>query len=149
LGNERKAISNIVAVLMLIMISLSGGVLLYTYAAGLMGPLQGAQPQQSYLEHVALEYYDWTNLQLQIRIRNVGNRNIQISDVFISGTIVSSLTWDLSNCPGGSLPVQSSCLIQITPPSALTLESGVAYPVSFVSSTGSKTSFSVVYGQTG
>jgi hypothetical protein len=143
---------------MLIMISVSGAALLYTYASGLLGPLQGAQGQQNYLEHIALEYYNWQTNPLQIRIRNVGSHSIQIQDIFISGIMVNpnSITWGVAGdvCQGQSgfpLLVQSSCLVQIAPPSSFTASAqlGVAYSVSFVSSTGTKTSFSVIYGQTG
>ena len=147
----RKGISNVVAAMLLILISVSGATLLYTYASGVFGPLQGAQPQQSYMEQVALEYYNWTGpnpAPLQIRMRNVGSASILIKDVFISGTIVpaTSISWG-AQCTNGVLSVQSSCLVTLPAPSALT--PGVAYSVSFVSSTGGKTTFSLIYQQSG
>jgi hypothetical protein len=147
----RRAISNVIAVMLLLLISVTGATILYVYASGIFGSLQGAQPQQSYMEHIALEYYDWTTSPLQIRIRNVGSANILIKDVFISGTIVTSITWGQGNdtCQNAFLPVRSSCLVQIVPPVSLTFQPGVAYSVSFVSSTGGKTTFSAIYGQTG
>jgi hypothetical protein len=148
----RKALSNIIAVLLLIMTSVAGSAILYAYASGLFGSLQGAHPQQSYTEHLAMEYYNWTNPQLlSIRIRNVGSQNILIEDVFISGTLVANVTWGVppDTCQNGYLPVQSSCLVQVIPPSGLTFQTGVAYSVSFASSAGGRTSFSVVYGMSG
>jgi hypothetical protein len=154
----RRGLSNVIAVMLLILISTTGAAILYAYASGIFGSLQGGQPQQSYLEHIALEYYNWTNPSLlQIRVRNVGSANILIKDVFISGTIVTANTTYLGVPPDqcqnpGSLPVQSSCLVQIVPPNGLILsffQPGTAYSVTFVSSTGGKTSFSVVYEQSG
>lgn len=152
----RRAISNVIAVMLLLLIAVTGTAIFYVYASGIFGLLQGAQPQQSYMEHIALEYYNWTassNFLLQIRIRNVGSANILIKDIFISGTNVTRITWGQGNdtCQTAflSLPIRSSCLVIITPPSSLTFQSGVAYSVSFVSSTGGKTTFSPIYGQTG
>jgi FlaG/FlaF family flagellin (archaellin) len=152
----RRAISNVIAVMLLLLIAVTGASIFYVYASGIFGLLQGAQPQQSYMEHIALEYYDWTASPLQIRIRNVGSANILVKDVFISGTIVtsSSITWGTTGdpcqtaSPLGSIAVSTSCWIKIIPPSSLTFQSGVAYSVSFVTSTGGKTTFSVIYGQT-
>lgn len=143
--------------MLLIIISTTGATMLYAYASGIFGSLQAGQPQQSYLEHIALEYYDWTNpTLLQIRVRNVGSANILIKDVFISGTIVTAanITWGVQGdqcyiTKNGSLPVQSSCLVQLVPPKGLAFQPGTAYSLSFVSSTGGKTDFSVVYDQTG
>jgi len=149
----RRAISNVIAVMLLLLISVTGATILYVYASGIFGSLQGAQPQQSYEEHIALEYYNWTTSPLQIRIRNVGSANILFKDVFISGTIVTSsnVIWGKGNdtCQNGFLAVGSSCLVTIPTPSSITsLTPGVAYSVTFVSSTGGKTTFSAIYGQT-
>jgi hypothetical protein len=143
--------------MLLVVISVTGSAILYAYASGIFGSLQGVQPQQSYMEHIALEYYDWTNpvVGLKIRVRNVGSADILIKDVFIFGTIVpaASITWGIAPDPcqnqNGFLRVQSSCLVTLPTPSGLTFQPGVAYSVSFVSSTGGKTSFSVVYQQSG
>lgn len=135
---------------MLIAISVTGSFLLYAYAAGVFGSLQAGQPKQSYMDQIALEFYDWTDPSvLKLQVRNVGSANIQIVDIVISGTIVTTVTW--GTCTSGSLPVQASCFIQLTTPGSLlpTLRSGYAYSVSIITSSGGKISFSAVYQQTG
>ena len=143
---RRAAISNIIAVLMLTMISVTAASILYVYSTGLFGSLQAPPPQDSYLEHIAMEYYNWTSSQLNIRVRNVGSARIKIVQIYISGTSVAS--WQSPDCPSiqsGYLNVQSSCLVQIAPPVGLTLTGGIAYSVSFATASGGQTTFSLTY----
>ena len=75
----RKGISELVAALIMVMIVMAGAIIVYVYSSGMLGSLQGAQPQQGqYTNQIALEYYDWTRtlsptLQtLKLTLRNVG-----------------------------------------------------------------------------
>lgn len=153
----RRGLSNIIAVMFLIVISVTGSFVLYAYASGIFGQLQAAQPKQSYTDQIALEFYDWTDSSsthtLKLQIRNVGSTNIQIVDIFISGTRVINVTWGTppDTCNGGYLPVQRGCYVQLTTPVSLisSLRAGFAYPVSFITSSGAKVSFSAVFEQTG
>ena len=142
----RKGLSNVIAVLLLILTAVSGGVILYIYSSGLMGSLQGVQPQQSYLDQIAIEYYDWTAGVLKVQLRNVGTRNIVIVDVFIVGYKVQNMIW--GTCQNG-LPVQASCLLQLTPPSAVVLQTGIAYSVVIATKAGTMINFEAVFGQSG
>jgi len=144
--HARKGLSNVIAVMMLILISISGAMLLYVYASGLMGSLQGGAPQQGYMDQLSLEFYDWTNTAaLKLQIRNVGATNVVVVDIFMSGTKVTSVNWGA--CPNGSISVQASCLITLTPPASVQLQPGVAYSIVFVTSTGGKANFSAIDAQ--
>jgi hypothetical protein len=150
LAHRRKGISQIIAAMFMISLAVAGALIVYVYSTGLLGTLQGAKPQQSFADQLALEYYDWTNTtNLKMQVRNVGSSNMVIKEIFIYGSNITKITWGMppNTCPNGNMPVQAACLIQLTPPTGLT--NGTAYPVVFVTSTGTTIRFSAIYGQTG
>ena len=147
----RRGVSNIIAVMILVAISVTGSLLFYAYVSGVFGQLQGAQPKQAYMDQIALEFYDWTTSTLKVQIRNVGSSNIRIVSVYIAGKNVTNIVWGNSpdTCTGGNLPVQKGCYIELTKPTALALQPGFSYPITLITYSGAKISFSAVYTQTG
>lgn len=145
----KRAVSQTVAAMMMLALTVSGFIILYAYAVGLFGSLQGGGPQQPFVDNIALEYFDWTDKTgvLKMQIRNVGSSNIIIKDVFIAGNLTTGITWGTApnTCPSGNLPVQAACLVQLPCPSGLT--NGMAYSVVFVTSSGAQMSFRVTKGQ--
>ena len=89
--SSRKGASEVIAAMLLIVITVAASVLLYAYVSGLMGRLQGVAVQQQYIEEVTLEYYDWTTITngqlspLKLTLRNVGVAQVTMSDFFIAG----------------------------------------------------------------
>lgn len=82
----RSEASEIIAAMLLIVIMVAVAVLMYAYASGLMGRLQGATISQPYLEHVSLDYYNWSSLStLTLTLRNVGVAKVTMSDFFVAG----------------------------------------------------------------
>ena len=146
----KKAISEVLGALLMITITVSAFTLFYLYSVGLFGQLQGAQPQQVYVDKIALEFYDWTTpAQLKMEIRNVGSSNIIIKAVYIASNNVTTITWGSppNTCTSGILPVQASCLLQLTAPSGLTV--GVAYSVIIATARGGQIRLSATVGQIG
>lgn len=141
--------------MLLIVITVAAAVLLYVYASGLMGRLQGVAVQQPYLEDVALEYYDWTTITngqlspLKLTLRNVGVAKVTMSDFFIAGVRnTTALTFGSGcNSPRGILAVQASCLVSFPMPSGFTATSGNAYIVKIVTIDGAILSYSCIAGQ--
>ena len=95
----KKGIAEIVAVLLLILITVAGATILYVYSSGLLGSLQGAQPQKSYAQVITVEYYDWTAAgngndltlhTLKIAIRNVGSGIAVLSEFFVAGVKITA-----------------------------------------------------------
>lgn len=97
----KKGIAEYVAVLLLIIITVAGATILYVYSSGLLGSLQGAQPQKPYSQMISVEYYDWTTTAnpqtsdttlhyLTLTIRNVGSGIAVLSEFFVSGVKITA-----------------------------------------------------------
>lgn len=156
--SSRKGASEVIAAMLLIAITVAAAVLMYAYASGLMGRLQGVAIQQPYLEQVALDYYDWSGTSpcsssitiLCLTLRNVGVAKLAMSDFFIAGIRnTTDLTFGaVCNSPQqGVLAVQSSCLLKFPVPSGFTPTPGVAYNVKIVTRDGAILSYSCIAGQ--
>jgi len=156
--SSRKGASEIIAAMLLIVITVAASILLYAYVSGLMGRLQGVSVQQPYLEQVALDYYDWSGTStcspsitiLCLTLRNVGVAKVTMSDFFIAGTRnTTGLTFGAGcNSPQrGVLAVQSSCVLTFPVPSGFTPTPGVAYNVKIVTKDGAILSYSCIAGQ--
>ncbi len=146
--SSRKGASEVIAALLLILITVAAAVLLYGYVSGLMGGLLGGAVQQPYLEQVTLDYYDWTTLSaLKLTIRNVGvtKLNIVAADYFINGQLIASPTIACGTFTASALIPQGSCLVTLTSPSGLI--SGVAYSVKIATKEGAIFSYSCIAGQ--
>lgn len=144
-----KGVSEVVAAMLLITITVSASVIFYVYSSGLLGSLQGSQPQSGqYANQITLEYYDWTTLtSLNLTLRNVGSGLASIAAYYVNGVKVTpsggctSLT---------TLNPQTSCAVKLTIPAALngqTVVPGVAYLVKVVTVDGGIFAYSCVAGQ--
>jgi hypothetical protein len=146
----------VIAAMLLIVISVAASVLLYVYASGLMGQLQGVALRQPYLEQISLDYYDWspslspTLSKLDLTLRNVGVAKITMADFFIAGARnTTALTFGTAcNVPRGVLDVQALCVVTFPVPGGFTPISGLAYSVKIVSKDGTIFSFSCIAGHT-
>ncbi len=146
--SSRKGVSEIIAALLMITITVAGATLLYVYVEGLMGSLQ-TNVSQPYSEQLSLDYYDWTNTNsLKLTLRNVGPVQISLADFFIAGAQnTTSLTFGGGcNSPRGVLPVQTSCAVTFPVPAGFTVKSGVAYTVKIVAKDGTIFSYSCIAG---
>jgi hypothetical protein len=153
-----KGASEVIAAMLLIVITVAASVLMYAYVSGLMGRLQGVAVQQSFLDQVALDYYDWSGASkcstsinvLCLTVRNVGVGKVAMSDFFIAGTRnTTDLTFGAGcNSPQqGSLGVGSSCVLTFPVPSGFAPTAGVAYNVKIVTSDGAILSYSCIAGK--
>lgn len=147
--SSRKGIAEIIAAMLLILITLSAAILLGVYASGLMGHIM-VQQSQPYNEQLTLDYYNWpTNPgSLKITVRNDGLATITLADFFVQGLPENTAGFTFANCPSNPyvLPVQTSCTITIPAPSGLTVTQGTAYTVKLVSKDGAVFTFSCIYG---
>lgn len=142
---SRRGTSEIIAVMLLIVITVTASIMMYVYVSGLMGRLQGIATRQPYIERVALEYYDWTNPStLKLTLRNVGAATVVMSDFFINGVSQSQ-----SGCTGNLAPQSGVCTATITPAGPiLPIQMGTTYIVKIVTNDGAVFSYSCVPGQT-
>ena len=151
LASSRRGLSEVIAALLVVGITISAGTLFAVYASGLMGSIMHPT-SQPYTEQLALDYYTWpcpsSCNALVITIRNDGAATITISDYFIQGVQLTLTSSNLgSNCPTASLPevltVQSTCTMTFP---VTTVTSGVAYIVKLVAKDGTIFTFSCIAG---
>ena len=144
---NNRAVSNIIAALLLIAIAVAAAVLLYVFSIGLLGSLGSSGGQQT-KEQVIMEAYSWPSGctgPIVLTLRNVGPATVDLgtaaghADFFVNGLLASGSGGATSVAPGASttvtLPVPSfSCV------------SGAAYPLKIVTPTGGVFSYLVIAG---
>lgn len=134
---KRKAVSPVIATLLMIAIAVAAAILVYVWSMGLVGTLQGTGGQQT-REQLILEAYDATGSTWTLYMRNVGPTNSTISAVYVEGTPVT-VGGTTSLTPGASGTVTLTNLPSTT--------SGAAYTVKIVTSSGAVFSYSVIAGR--
>jgi len=162
LPSSRRGVSEIIAALLVVCITVSAGTLLAAYASGVMGRLQ-TTVTQPYTKQLTLEYYSWldcppgstcsgttcsgTSSQCPtLTIRNDGAASITLADYFMQGIQITPVSPDTCPSAPSALAVQSSCTLTFPIPSSLTVTSGLAYTVKFVANDGTIFTFSIIAG---
>jgi hypothetical protein len=152
-GFTNKAVSQVIAALLLIAISVAAAVLVYVFSIGLLGSLQSSGGQQA-KQQVIMEAYNWGAVtggtgDLTMTLRNVGPSGVEFADAFINGQTATPGTTGTSAChfndPNNILDVGSSCQMVLTP--AFAPSGGVAYTIKVVTVDGAVFSYSAIYGQ--
>ena len=138
---NRKAVSPVIATLLMIAIAVAAAILVYVWSMGLIGGLQTGGGQQV-REQIMLDEYVWTTeSSISGIVRNVGNAKVEIASVYVEGhnaDFTASTMDPLSTTP-----------LSITGISDFTPTSGVAYTLKIVTRTGGVFSFSVIFGHGG
>ena len=111
---SNRAVSNIIAALLLIAIAVAAAVLLYVFSFGLLGSLGSSGGQQT-KEQVVMEAYTWSTGctgTLTLTLRNVGPAAVNLgtaagdADFFVNGVQITGGTGGTTNVtPGGSTQV--------------------------------------------
>ena len=142
---NNKAVSQVIAALLLIAIAVAAAILLYVFSIGLLGSLGSGGGQQT-KEQLIMEAYNWNfgtpPGTITITLRNVGPAAIDaaITDVFVNGIAAGGL---IGGC-AVTLNPGDSCSDTITPVG--TFISGAAYPLKLVTPSGGVFSYSVIAG---
>jgi flagellin-like protein len=139
---NNRAVSQVIAALLLIAIAVAAAILVYVFSIGLLGSLQGGGGQQV-KEQLIMEAYTWGGTPLTLTIRNVGTANVVVSDVFVNGITQTFVMG--GGCATTTISVQTSCTLAIAAPGTVT--SGVAYPIKIVTGDGAVFSYSAIDGQ--
>ena len=138
---NNRAVSQVIAALLLIAIAVAAAVLVYVFSIGLLGSLQGGGGQQV-KQQLIVEAYDWGTLNsLKLNARNVGTAGVTLASVYVNGTASAFTT----SCVNKIVPVQSTCLI--TAPLTTPGVAGVAYVVKIITLDGAVFSYSAIAGQ--
>ena len=139
---SKKAVSPVIATLLMIAVAVAASVIVYVWSAGLLGTLMGGGGSQV-KEQLIIEAYNWNSpTSLVLSIRNVGSASVTVSKVYVAGT---SMTF--SGAPTNDIPVGSVVVFTVTISGISGL--GVAYPIKVVTQTGGVFSFSAILGSTG
>jgi flagellin-like protein len=139
---NRKAVSPVIATLLMIAIAVAAAILVYVWSMGLVGTLQGTGGQQT-REQLIMEAYDATSsTSWKLYIRNVGPASISVTAVYVEGVPAA-----FSLNPTGPISPGKSANLTVTVPASLTLASGAAYTAKIVTSSGAVFSYSVIYGR--
>ena len=143
---NNRAVSAVIATLLLIAIAVAAAIIVYVFSIGLLGGLQTSGGQQV-KQQVIMEAFDWTSAggTLTVTLRNVGPAKVQFQDYFINGALVTTLSGSCGYSGGTStLNVGKSCTETLTPPT--TASAGVAYVIKAVSIDGAVFSYSAIAG---
>jgi len=151
--SSRKGISEILAALLVVCITVSAATLLAAYASGLMGSLQ-TKVTQPYTEQLTLEYYNWNTLtSLSVDFRNTGaaTLNLQTADYYVGGIKMATPTVGTGGCtPSGqtwsALAPVGACPITVTISGLGTINSGIAYVLKIVLTDGATFTFFCIAG---
>ena len=136
---NRKAVSPVIATLLMIAIAVAAAILVYVWSMGLIGGLQTGGGQQV-REQIEMDEYVWTSgTSVTLYLRNVGNAKIDVAAVYVEGH---------PGTPSGttSLDPLASGTVTCGSITGFTPVSGVAYTLKVVTKTGGVFSFSIVYG---
>jgi flagellin-like protein len=145
---NNRAVSAVIATLLLIAIAVAAAIVVYVFSMGLLGGLQTSGGQQV-RQQVIMEAYNWANIAnpVSLTLRNVGPAQVQFADWFINGVSVTTGaggTCITGGTPAGTLAVGTSCQVTLTAPAGTT--SGTAYNIKIVTVNGGVFSFSAIAG---
>lgn len=139
-----RAVSNILAALILLAVAVAAAVLVYVFAIGLIGSLQTSGGQQL-LHQLRLEAYDWSACcpgTLILHVRNTRASDVVVAAVYLNGLPVD---FDLGPCTQG-IPVQQTCRITINNFGGA-ITPGTSYVVKIVTADGAIFTYSAIAGR--
>jgi len=148
---DKRAVSNIIAALLLIAIAVAAAILLYVFAIGLLGSLGSSGGTQT-KEQVIMEAYSWSGTTITVTLRNVGSatENLGAADYFVNGVKVTSAVAGSVCTNISTVTPTQNCQVVLTPAqSAGSLTVGAAYSLKVVTPTGGVFSYSVMDGGSG
>jgi len=139
------AVSQVIAALLLIAITVAAAVLLYTFSVGLLGSLETIGGQQM-SEQLMLEAYSWSPGVITGSFKNVGSSPIPMgqADVFVNGMTAGHPG---GACAGLTLTPQQGCGFIIATTGAYAM--GTMYSMKVVTPVGGVFTYAITYSGTG
>lgn len=157
----RKAVSPIIATLLLIAIAVAAGIIVYVYVNSLAGGLTqgGGQQVSDQLQMDAYVYISGGSGSLTITIRDVGSSTVQVSSIFFDGTLAgtinsvagSTCSPTATSSPYGTCAPGQTLTMKMTtiPAGVQTAASGTSHTIKILTATGGTSTFTVIAGRTG
>jgi len=136
---SKKAVSPVIATLLMIAVAVAAAVIVYVWSAGLLGTLMGGGGAQV-KEQLIIEAYSWPDGgALTLYVRNTGSSSVTIDKVYVGGSS-GSIGSQSAIAPAGTTSVTVSGVGGVA---------GTAYTIKIVTKTGGVFSFSCIYGSSG
>jgi len=139
---NRKGISPIIAVLLLVIIAVAAAVLTYLWVLGYIGTVQQQGGTESLQERIKIEGVTISGGSVtSVYVRNIGDVNAEVADAYLIDPSGSSTRCDVADTllsPGDLSPIDTSgCGFSVT--------SGETYVIKVVTTTGAEASYSFTY----
>jgi len=135
---SKKAVSPVIATLLMIAVAVAASVIVYVWSAGLLGTLMGGGGAQT-KEQLILEAYDWTGANLVLYVRNVGSTDVTLAAIYVAGEQEPATN---------VIAVKTGVQVTLTGLTA-TYTSGTAYTIKMITVTGGVFSFTCINGSSG
>jgi flagellin-like protein len=135
---SRKAVSPVVATVILVLISVVAGVMLWLWVSGFTSAATAQQP--ALYERIKIEAVNATGNTVNVTIRNVGSTTVNITSLYVlsaSGILIAANTTVNTSIPPGSVGYATV--------SGVTYNSGYACTVRVVTKNGVEASYSFVW----
>jgi flagellin-like protein len=141
---NRRAVSPVIATLLMIAIAVASGTLVYVWSMGIVGTLQSSGGQQT-KQQLMMEAYKATDTTAgstwTFNLRNPGSATLTVAAVYVNG---ESCTITPST-PPFTLGPSSAAPLVVTVASGLV--QGVGYPVKIITVDGAVFTFTVIAGR--
>ncbi len=138
---SKRAVSPVIATLLMIAVAVAASIIVYVWAIGLLGSLMGGGGSQT-RQQLILEGYNWVaGGTLSFTVRNVGSASVTVAAIYLGGNALST---NLAS----TVSIGSATQIYSAIPSG-TYTSGAAYSLKLVSTSGGVFVFSVIDGSAG
>ena len=138
---KRKGVSTYISVLLLIVVTIAGGVMIYGYTIGWFGRL-GGEGEMGTLSIDEVSASGTTNL-ITAYVRNVGSSSVILDAVYVEGTLIADadVTVDTVAMTTATPIVEGSIATVVIDATALT--SGTTYQVKLVGVDNTQIIFSI------
>jgi flagellin-like protein len=143
---NNRAVSAVIATLLLIAIAVAAAIVVYVFSIGLIGGLQTSGGQQV-KQQVIMEAYSWGTVAgpLAVTLRNVGPASVTFSDLFINGVLQTPANTGCFQPAPYTLTVGNNCIATVATPTPAG-SAGVSYVVKIVTIDGAVFSFAAIAG---
>ncbi|MGC8988026.1 archaellin/type IV pilin N-terminal domain-containing protein [Infirmifilum sp.] len=139
MGMKRRAISPVIATLLLIVIAVAAAVLTYIWLTGYMGTITPHQTPTQLQERVKIDAVQVDNTGVYIYVANIGDVDTSIVGAYV-------LTLNYTAVCGGSIskPLPKGSTAQVQVPGTCTLTSGKTYIAKVTAKQGSEATYTFV-----
>jgi flagellin-like protein len=156
--SRKRAVSPIIATLLLIAIAVAAGIIVYVFVNSLSGGLtQGGGQQVS--DQLQLDAYNYVQgASLTVTVRNVGSSTVQVTSVFFDGNLAGSINTVSGSCsatqspsPYGTCTTSQTLTLKMTasPVGVTGAASGTSHSIKILTATGGTSTFTVIAGRQG